>query len=103
MLKWSSGVRAWRCESCQARQLSDRRPSGWSDREEREEPRPTSEPAKSAPARPKRRDPLAEKIAARRRRRTLLTALLVLMTGLAAGWLVIRSHTPNAAQISEID
>ncbi|MFL5318313.1 MAG: hypothetical protein ACJ790_01555, partial [Myxococcaceae bacterium] len=125
-LKLTTGVRAWRCDECGTRQLSNGRPPRRARSGEVQVPVPPPAGGQSAPppslnaaasplaspeqstgaeARPRRRkrDPLAEKIRWRRRRRLLITVLLVLATGIIAGWLVIRSHAPSTADITEVE
>ena len=120
VLKYLDGVRAWRCDECNSRQLSALRPKRWRrNREERDfrpNPGPDPKPAPSPEPRPdplpmpdpkprrsRRRDPLAEKLKYRRRKRMLITAALVVVAGLAGALLVMKASRPVPQQVEVVD
>lgn len=97
--KWTSSARAYRCEDCGTRQVSERKPA----RKERAVPQQVEESQRVRVRTAKRVDPLARKIALKREQKILITLVLVALTGIGAAYVVIKAQTHEAPPIREVD
>lgn len=122
VMKILTQVRAWRCDECGARQLSNLRPRRRRSLPEtpaadfRPNPGPDPKPAPSPepkptpapipdpnPRRSRRKDPLAEKLKLKRRKRMAVTVALVVVAGIGGALLVMRTSRPVVQDVQVIE